>query len=128
LAGWSPRLTATCCVDEGAQAINIDPATVGDALEILIAHEINGVFGDDVDGSLRRSGPTFGCRQVRGLEDPLESELEVGPRRGDRFAQRLGITLRHLTRVGTFRHLDDCDLDFVLTLPLVNRGRGVLTG
>jgi len=77
----------------------VESQSVSDFQQILITHEIARVFGQDSQRRFGVARTTFGGRQVRGVEHPVESKLQEGYRRGNRVDERRGVALSEFRRI-----------------------------
>ena len=109
-----------------AHLLDGDPAAVGDAHDVLVAHERVGVFGHECHGLGGGQRPTLHRVEVAPPQCPVDPELEERTGLGDRTPQAVGVGSGHVTRVGTLGQCGDGEAQPELLLPGVDPlGRGL---
>ena len=82
------------------------------------------MFGDSGQRMVRTAGPSLGRRQVCGVEDPFQPELQEGLGALHRRPQGGGVTASQISRVRSRWQGGHGDVDLELLLPLVEPAGG----
>ena len=111
-----------------AEPVDVDADPFGQLHEVLVAHEVVGVLGDEGHRRLGRRRPALDTGQVGRPEEPLEPELEEGPGALDRRRQPGRVGEADVGRVLPRGEVGDREADLVAGLPLVDTQGRILTG